>query len=303
VLAPSAHRHQFLFVVALACAAVVASSAQSALVPPIPFRGGVFEASGVVDVPGANGVLFVDDDHPKHVLWMPLSSAGVQAGDVTSVAIHATVPDMEDITTDGDWIYVVGSQSRGNRKADGLVRFHFHPDTLTVSDVQAIAGLRALLAAAKPELGLGRGRGAGALNIEGLTWDARRSRLLLGLRAPMAGADAIVLPVTIRDRTQPLTATNLDLSAPAIHLPLGGLAIRGLGYDRERHVTLVLAGPSTDAPSNDFGLYEWDGATAASLRHIGSYPAHQKAEGIARLTLGGARKTIVVFDSSGYRVQ
>jgi hypothetical protein len=302
VLAPSAHRHQFLFVVALACAAVVASSAQSALVPPIPFRGGVFEASGVVDVPGANGVLFVDDDHPKHVLWMPLSSAGVQAGDVTSVAIHATVPDMEDITTDGDWIYVIGSQSRGNRKADGLVRFHFHPDTLTVSDVQAIAGLRALLAAAKPELG-SRGRGVGALNIEGLTWDARRSRLLLGLRAPMAGADAIVLPVTIRDRTQPLAAANLDLSAPAIHLPLGGLAIRGLGYDRERHVALVLAGRSTDAPSNDFGLYEWDGETATSLRHIGSYPAHQKAEGIARLTLGGARKTIVVFDSSGYRVQ
>jgi hypothetical protein len=291
-----------LFFVALTCAAVVVASAQSTLVPPIPFRTGVFEASGVVDVPGASGVLFVDDDRPKHVLWMPLSSAGVQAGDVTAIAIGTTVPDMEDITTDGDWFYVVGSQSRGNRRADGLVRFRWRPGAAAASDVQGIASLRAALVAARPELG--RGRGADALNIEGLAWDARRSRLLLGLRAPMAGADAIVLPVTIRDRAAPLSAANLDLGGAPIRLPLGGRAIRGLGYDRERDVVLILAGPSTDGRGESFSaLFEWDGETAASLIGIASYPVAQKAEGVARITLGGARRTVVVFDSSGYRVQ
>ena len=34
------------------------------------FAGGTFEASGVVHVPGSDGVLFVDDDHPEEVFFM-----------------------------------------------------------------------------------------------------------------------------------------------------------------------------------------------------------------------------------------
>lgn len=267
---------------------------------PQPFQNGNYEASGVVQVPGANGVLFVDDGHPKHVFWMGLSDSGAEATPVTPVPVGAHVPDMEDITTDGRFIYVVGSQSQGGgRKTDGLVRFQFDAKTLTASNVQHATGLREMLAAALPDLLGGRRRSDG-LNIEGLTWDPAGARLLLGLRSPMAGDDAVIVPLKMRDAAAPLSTANLQMGGPVVRLPLAGRAIRGLGYDVERRLILILAGASTYGPGLPFLLYEWDGASRAGLRQVATFPEHEKPEGVTRIRLGGRLRTLIVFDSSGY---
>lgn len=269
---------------------------------PQPFQKGTYEASGVVEVPGAGGVLFVDDGHPKHVFWMGLSDAGAQATPVTAVSIDAQVPDMEDITSDGRFIYVVGSQSQGGgRKVDGLVRFQFDSATRTVSDVQHATGLRQMLVAALPELLRGGPKSQG-LNIEGLTWDPGEARLLLGLRGPMAGDDAVIVPLKLRDAAAPLTTGNLQLGGAVIRLPLAGRAIRGLGYDVERRLILILAGASTYGPGVPFLLYEWDGASPAGLRQVATFPQHQKPEGVTRVHLGGRAHTFIVFDTSAFGV-
>jgi hypothetical protein len=272
-------------------------------VPPRAIRGGSFEASGVVAVPGANGVLIVDDGRPKHVLWMALSASGTQVGEVVAVPIHADVVDMEDITTDGQFFYVVGSQSQGGgRKADGLVRFRFHPDSLSTSDVERATGLRQMLAAVVPELQGDSNRGDDVLNIEGLVWDPVRSRLLLGLRSPLSGGQALLVPLRFRDPAQPLSTGNLVVDGALIRLPLGGDGIRGLGYDAVRNVHLLIAGATTAGRAMEFRLFEWDGATAASLFGIAMFPAHQKPEGVTRMMLGGKSRTVLVFDVGGYRV-
>ena len=43
-----------------------------------PIIGGTFEASGVVNVPGSNGVLFVDDSRTTEILWMELAPDGIR---------------------------------------------------------------------------------------------------------------------------------------------------------------------------------------------------------------------------------
>jgi hypothetical protein len=266
---------------------------------PQPFQNGRYEASGVVEVPGSNGVVFVDDGHPKHVFWMGLSESGSEATPVTPIDIRAQVPDMEDITTDGRFIYVVGSQSQGGgRKTEGIVRFQFDAKSLSVSNVQRATGLRQMLAAALPDL-LGGARRSEWLNIEGLTWDAAGARLLLGLRSPMAGDDAVIVPVKMRDAGAPLSTDNLQVGA-VMRLPLAGRAIRGLGYDAERRLILILAGASTYGPGLPFFLYEWDGISAAGLRQIAAFPQHEKPEGVTRVHLAGRPHTFLVFDSSGY---
>jgi hypothetical protein len=270
--------------------------------PPRAFRGAMFEASGVVGVPGTDGVLMVDDGRPRHVLWVQLSPDGTQVGDVTEVPIHADVPDLEDITSDGEYFYVVGSQSQGGGQTTaGLVRFRFHPKSLTTTHVEQATGLKQMLVAAVPELQGGRGRGL-PLNIEGLMWDPVRAHLLLGLRSPTAGGQALVIALRLRDSSRPLTTDNLTLDGPPIRLPLGGDGIRGLGYDSARQTCLLIAGASSYGHPVDFQIFEWDGATAASLREIAAFPASQKPEGITRMTLGGRRRTVVVFDIGGYRV-
>src|SRR4051812_16193809 len=49
--------------------------------PGTPFRGEAFEASGVVFVPGTNGLLFIDDNKEDKVFWMQIDEAGQQASD------------------------------------------------------------------------------------------------------------------------------------------------------------------------------------------------------------------------------
>ena len=75
------------------------------------FQGGVFEASGVVSVPGTDGVLFVNDNRADEIFWMRLDQEGNQVGEIKPIKIGVSVDDPEGITFDGSWFYVVGSQS------------------------------------------------------------------------------------------------------------------------------------------------------------------------------------------------
>jgi hypothetical protein len=152
------------------------------------FSGGMFEASGVVHAPGTDGVLFVDDGRPDEIFWMRLDTNGAQAGPVKPVSLGVSVVDLEGITTDGAYFYVVGSQSKskGSDQA-GLARFRYDAQQQRVEGAESISGLKRFLAENVAEL---RGMGdksykAGGINIEGVAWDPEMNRLLLGLRSPV----------------------------------------------------------------------------------------------------------------------
>src|ERR1700754_2383457 len=103
----------FRYLALLLVAAVIASgvvlylsgSKSSATIngTPLNFKGGPFEASGVVAVPGARGVLFVDDSRTDEVLWMEMDEAGNQVGDIKPVKLGIQLDDPEGITTDGTY--------------------------------------------------------------------------------------------------------------------------------------------------------------------------------------------------------
>lgn len=166
------------------------------------FTGGTFEASGVVYVPGTDGVLFVDDDHTDEVFFMRVGEDRKQAGSITAVKLSANIIDLEGITTDGAHFYVVGSQSKPQGgDLTGLARFKFDSQNQRIIDTQSIAGLKSFLANNVDEL---RGMQQttyenGGINVEGLAWDPNRKRLLLGLRSPVVEGQALVVPLKLRD--------------------------------------------------------------------------------------------------------
>jgi hypothetical protein len=260
----------------------------------VPIQGGVFEASGVAAVPGGEGVLFVDDGTADAVFWMQIDASGGQVGDVVRVPLGVAVTDPEGITTDGTRFYVVGSQSKKEgRDGAGLVRFTFDAEAKRAADVERIDGLGALLVSKAPELA--RLAKRDGLNIEGLAWDARAGRLLLGLRSPLAGSDAVVVPLEVGDG--PLSAASVTVAGGVIRVGLGGMGIRSLEAGADGEI-LVVAGATDKEKRVDFSLWSWSGEAGAAPRRTATLDRDLKPEGVARVESGGVARTIVVCDVS-----
>jgi hypothetical protein len=271
-----------------------------------PFVGGEFDASGVAGVPGTDGVLFVDNKREGQVLWMSLDQNGRQVGEIKPIELGVAVEDIESITTDGTYFYVASSQS--NRKesdSEGLVRFKFDAGTQSIKGVEAISGLKRFLVENVADLreeGDKKGK-KGGLNIEGLAWDPRQGRVLLGLRSPIIDEDALLVPLRLRDPRAAFTIDNLEVAGSAIRLPLGGGGIRDIAYDGRANLFRIISGAAEDQDQTDFSLWEWDGnEQQPTLRETSRFDESLKPEGVARVTAGGRDFIFIVFDSSGYTV-
>ncbi|HEU4597294.1 MAG TPA: DUF3616 domain-containing protein [Pyrinomonadaceae bacterium] len=278
----------------------------SANAPKTAFAGGTFEASGVAHVPGTDGVLFVDDGRTDEIFWMRLGEGRTQDGPVKAVKLGASVIDLEGITTDGEHFYVVGSQSKSQGgDLTGLVRFRFDAQGQSVQSVETVNGLKRFLAENVAEL---RGMAErkykdGGINVEGLAWDARGRRLLLGLRSPVLEGHALVVPLRLRDPRGAFASGNLEVEgARAIRLPLGGAGVRSIEYDERARAFRVISGAGPNSEKMDFKLWEWNGdAARPSLRETQTFDRKLKPEGITRFSAGDGRDfTFIVFDTSGY---
>jgi hypothetical protein len=265
-------------------------------------QGGTFEASGVVHIPGTNAVLFVDDGRDDAVFWMQLDESGRQQGPAQAITLGVRVVDPEGITTDGSWFYVIGSQSKRN-SADGaaLVRFRFDSAARRVSNIETVSGLRSALLAQLPAIAAASGKKADGFNIEGLAWDKKSGRILLGLRSPVIDGQALVLPLPI-DATTPLLPRALVVrEADVIRLPLGNAGIRSLEFDATRGAFRLITGSATAQDSQPFKLWQWSGesGTRAQLRSDSSFDARLKPEGVTSLS-APRHMTFLVFDTSRY---
>jgi len=272
-----------------------------------PFQGGTFEASGVAEVPGADGILFVDNGREGQVFWMRLDQKGNQVGSINALNLGVKIEDLEGITTDGTSFYVVSSQSRPKAIAtEGLVRFKFDQRGQTVKEAESISGLKKFLVENVAELRDGSERNGkdGGLNIEGLAWDPRHSRLLLGLRSPIVDGHALVVPIRLRDQRGAFALDNLEVeNSKAIRLPLGGVGIRSIEYDARAKVFRIISGAAENQDQTDFGLWEWNGDEQKPLiRETRRFEKSLKPEGVARVTAGSRNFLIIVFDASGYTI-
>lgn len=295
-----------LAVILALTAAVVAMPAgapYSAMPAPMTaFSGGTFEASGVAQVTGTDSVLFVDDGRPNEVFWMQLGNDRKQTGAIKTVDIETSIIDLEGITTDGEYFYVVGSQSK-SQGADlaGLARFKFDAANQRATGTEAAAGLKKFLADNVAEL-----RGMentkykdGGINVEGIAWDPQNKRLLLGLRSPVVEGNALVVPLKMRDPKAAFSFDNLEVEGrKAIRLPLGGAGVRSIEYDESRKAFFLITGAGPNSEKMDFKTWEWNGAT--EMRALETFDRRLKPEGITRFSNGARDFIFIVFDTSGY---
>jgi hypothetical protein len=265
---------------------------------PRAIAGGRFEASGVAHVPRSNQVLFVDDGRTRQILVMELAADGTQQGKAIPVPLAADVTDLEGITSDGRFFYVVGSQSKATGfDGDGLVRFTYDPATRTTDRVERIEGLKSWLASNVAELrGTEQRVGDDVLNVEGLAWDPVGRRLLLGLRAPVVDGQALVVPIRLKDPSGAFARQNLQPDGPAIRVGLNGAGIRSLEYDEHAKSFRLIAGAGLNRENRDFRVVEWNGTAGSPRPDIATFSRRLKPEGITRATLNGRVVSVIVFD-------
>jgi len=297
----------FVFLMYLSLARTPADQGGEAMKRMTPFVGGTFEASGVAAVPGTDGVLFVDNGRPGQVFWMGLDQNGKQAGEIKAISLGIGIEDIEGITTDGTYFYVVSSQSRPKAIAStGLARFKFDPRSQSVEGVTSIGGLKKFLVENVAELRGESDRKSkdGGINIEGLAWDPRHGRLLLGMRSPVVDGQALLVPLKLRDPRGAFFMDNLQVEGgKAIRVTVGGLGIRGVEYDGRAKVFRILSGATEEQQSTDFSLWEWNGDQKQPLlREMNKFEKILKPEGVARATSGKRDFLIVVFDAGGYTI-
>jgi len=265
------------------------------------FDGGPFESSGVASVPGTDAVLFVDDGRPAEIYWMQLDGSGRQTGAIKTIRLGIEIDDPEDLTTDGRYLYVVGSNTREAEKRFGLARFVFDPSTNQVSTPSPIPNMRSLLVERVEELkdqGSKKANDDG-LNIEGIAWDPDGRRLLLGLRSPVLSGQALIVPIRVRDVDAPFTIENLSIGeSPTVRLSLDGLGIRSIQYDSKLKSYLIIAGPTELQNKREFSLWRWDGR--AKVIRVAMLDPEMKPEGVTRMRVGDADFILVIGDSNRY---
>ena len=267
--------------------------------------GGPYEASGVIQVPGTDKVLFVDDGRPGEVFLMQIDAAGQQVGAVKAISTGAVVENPEGITCDGTYFYIVGSQSNPKRGAqNAIARFAFSAEAQSVSKVEVISDLRQLLLTSVAALkGDAEKRGVdGGLNIEGLAWDPQNQRLLLGLRSPIRNGQALLVPLKLRDPNAPFTAENINFGeSQLLQVPLGGEGVREIFYDTQLKSFWLISGAPENAQRGEFILWRWDGAAgAAQPAKKVTLDSAMKPEGLTEFRSGDQRFLLLMGDANRY---
>ncbi len=273
-----------------------------------PFQGGSFEASGVVQVPGTNGVLFVDDTKLDEILWMQVDDSGKQTGGVKLIPLGASVVDLEGITYGDGYFYAIGSQSdKKDGEQNAIARFKFDASGQTIRDTEVIPNFREFLVTNVPELkGEGQKNGKdGGLNIEGIGWDPKRNRLLLGLRSPQLDGNALIVPIALNSGS-PFSVGNIKVvEGHSIQLPLEGMGIRDIQYDSRLDSFLIIAGaPEHHQKKLGFKLWQWSGdlptSDSESLHALTDLEPQMTPEGVTHFEFGGRDFIFIVGDAGTY---
>lgn len=273
-----------------------------------PFQGGMFEASSVVQVPGTDGVLFVDDRKLDEILWMQVDESGKQKGTTKPITLGASVADLEGITYGNGYYYVCGSQSDPkDGEQNAIARFTFDAVSQTAKGIEVVANFRGFLLSNLPELkGEGEKNGKeGGLNIEGLAWDPKQNRLLLGLRSPQMNGNAVIVPVAFQNPNGPFSTDNLKVADPrAIQLPLEGLGVRDIQFDSHLDAFLIISGaPEHHEKKLGFKLWQWNGdstSTDSALQALTDLDLQMKPEGVTHFDFAGHDFIFIVGDAGVY---
>ena len=274
----------------------------------------IYEPSGVQQL--ADGRFLVVQDESAYpldlfslqtassVVETPLHRRAIFSGPPTHRLLN-NLEDLEGVASDDQgYIYAITSHSRKengkrDRAREQLVRFRL--DGMQIDNVQGVTDLRKQITDAYPALkqkvALGAMEDERDFNIEGLSFDAGKKQLLIGLRAPLSRADEAIIVVLDNPQAFVTGAEPARFSQHLFQLDLKGGGIRGLAYDSHLGGYLIISGRQ----GKPFKLWLWEGKAGIPARQVkiaGAKNLHQ-AEGITSVVINGRPAGILIVSDDG----
>ena len=273
----------------------------------------IYEPSGVQQLPDGRFVVVEDEAvHPMSVFTLqPDGNVAEQAlfrGSLFSLGSPnralGTLEDMEGVAVDAQGrVFAITSHSRkeNGKRADQreqLARFSLAGDRIV--DFQVVHNLRKKILKQHPSLKKAARirdvKDEGGFNIEGLSFDADKQKLLIGLRSPLAGSNAIIAvlenPHLVFDDDQ-----KPRVSPQLIELDLAGGGIRAMCYDPHLGGFLIVS----RKPGKSFKLWFWSGQTDDSPKRlrVSGIKKLGRAEGVTPVRLHGHPSGILIVSDDG----
>jgi Protein of unknown function (DUF3616) len=278
---------------------------------PLP---GVYEPSAVHQL--ADGRFIVVEDEERH----PIDLLTLQEdGGFSVVAVlpkelfdkdgpaadFRKLDDLEALDVDDRGrVYALTSHSRTSKgkvkeEREKLVRFEVAGDELR--DPRVVMDLKQQLMATHPAVreaaAVDDVKDGNGLNIEGLAFDAERSRLLIGFRGPLVDGKAMLVAIENADEVFEMGAAP-RIAEQAILLDLGGEGIRGMTHDPRLDGFLIISGPLEQVDNVPFRLWLWPGQADQPARRmtVPGLNGFEHAEGITPVRWRGKEQLLIVSD-------
>jgi len=274
----------------------------------------IYEPSGVHQLPDGRFVVVEDEAvHPLDVFSLqpdgqvseqPLYRSSLLSWNSPNRVLK-TLEDLEAVAVDEQGrMYAITSHSRkenGKRddKREQLARFGLEGEQIV--NFQVMRGLRKKIAAKHDSLKdatrIRDVKDGGGFNIEGLSFDADKQNLLIGLRSPLAGENAIVIvmenPQAVFDHDE-----KPRISDRLIELDLAGGGIRAMSYDPHLGGFLIIS----RKPEKSFKLWLWSGDVGESPQRlrIPDIKNLRQAEGVTPVLIDGRPAGILVVSDDGF---
>ena len=273
----------------------------------------IYEPSGVQQLPDGRFVVVEDEAvHPLDVFSLQPDGRVFEQPVYRSTLLSWSSPnrvlntleDLEAVAVDERGrIYAITSHSRkenGKRddKREQLVRFGLEGEQ--VIDFKVLRGLRKQISrqhgSLKDATKVRDVKDGDGFNIEGLSFDAAKQNLLVGLRSPLAGSDAIIIVLE-----NPRAVFEQDekprISDQLITLNLDGGGIRGICYDPHLGGFLIISRKL----NKSFKLWLWSGDADKRPKRIKipDIKNLRQAEGVTPVVLNGRPEGILIVSDDG----
>lgn len=288
---------------------------------PIKFRNlgiaefrDIYEPSAVQQLPDGR-LLVVEDEASRAFSILSIEDDGKlsesSAADVRLIrGFQQKLDDLEGLALDGKKnVYAITSHSRskkGKRRADREQLLRFNVVGNNISNIKRVTNLTETI---KGNNNLqqsifektGRTLDFKNLNIEGLEFDQKNQKLLLGFRHPTVGGLSLIIAIDNPDAL----FENQDeaIFSEPIFLDLGGGGIRSLNYDPVLSQFLIVNEVENSKGKKYSQLWAWSGEAedspeAVSLPEIINL---SNVESLDSIIIGGESRLLLMSDEGNIK--
>ncbi len=269
----------------------------------------IYEPSGAVQLTDGR-VLIVEDEIHRAMNLLTIAPNGSLVEDKganieITKSFDNDLSDLEGAATDDrGFVYAITSHStlKKNKREpnrEQLVRFRVQGNKAV--DIHSVKTLRDDLEqseriASEIQAHSGNPPNFDNLDIEGLAYDNKTKRLMLGLRAPMSNDMSLIIAITNPDEM--FDKGEIPVFDKPIFLNLDGGGIRSLHFNNDLNQYIIANEVANKKGKNRSKIWTWSGNAKEDpiLMNLPELKDLDNIEGIASVTINGRKKLLFTPD-------